>query len=292
MKRSSAKLRLAAILGVLALASSVQAQAPVALTDRIFKGSGSIDLLKDMTGGELSSHLSSNGALLLGINLNEHGQGLESADSIGVAIKSVSLMITTSSGSFSFSDVYTNTTASIKESGSKTADSFHTLFGETGSSRITGSSGNISFDDVLSVNNVSVTGTIQSASLNIDFLTTDGKKGDSNADFFDFSAGFEDFAVVSAGDFDAVDAANIGVSAAPGQISFNQSDSGSPTANLGNANNVARVAEASPDSPPGAPLPPLTLVAAMGALSLLPQFRRRGKGEQTEEEPEGESHEV
>jgi hypothetical protein len=266
MTRLSLKLRLAAALGVLTFASNLQAQAPTVLTDRIFRGSGSINLLKDMTSEELSSHLTTNGQLLLGVDLNEHGQRLENNDSIGVAIKNVSLMITTSAGSFSFSDVYTNTTASIKESGSNTADSYHTLFGETGSSQITGSSGNLSFDDVLSVQNVSVTGTILSAQLNIDFLEMDGKRGGSNEDFFDFSAGFEDFAVVSAADFKAIDAANIGVNAAPGELSFTQS-----------AAVVAQPADAaSPDSPPGDPLPPLTLVAAMGALSLLPHLRGKG----------------
>lgn len=257
MKRfATASRMIATLLGILFSASSLQAEIPTVLTDRIFKGSGTINLLKDMTGGELSSYLSSNGNLSLGIDLNEHSRGTESASSVGVAIQNISLMITTTAGTFSFSDIYTNTTAMIQAEGSNTADSYYTLFGRNGSSQITSSKGRFdvsAFDDLIKVQNVSVTGEILSASVNVTFLDTDTSGGGANEDFFDFSAGFEDFAVFSAADAKILEAANFGVSAAPSSVTYDSS---------------------TPESPPGAPLPPLPLIAALGVLALMCQSRR------------------
>jgi len=217
------------------------------LSDKVFHGSGTINLMRDLSAAQIAQYFGSGGDLNLGVDLNESATGNESRDSVGVAIKSAELTIATSAGTYSFNDFYTSTTALITEAGAGTAEQFHTLFGTIGSSQINGGSGfDVSdLDDVLKIRNVQFAGTVQSASIEINFLETEQSGVEGNETFFDFSNGFEDFSILSSADSTAVTAAAIGQGAAPASISF------------------------SPASPPAAPAPPLLILAGFAAFALV-----------------------
>jgi hypothetical protein len=199
------------------------AEIPTLLTDKVNKGEGTIDLLVDVSSDELSSYLDS-GTLYLGVDLNENAVGNESRDSVGIAIQELELVITTTSGEYTFSEFYTNTTAMIQAEGSTTSSEYYTMFGTLGSSQLTGGTSDFdisAFDDVVQVQNIEVEGEILSAELRVKFLDTNGSG--ANETFFDYSNGFEDFAIFSAEDAAILDGANIGLADAPtGEIQFTQ----------------------------------------------------------------------
>ena len=196
---------------------------PTLLTDKIHKGSGTIDMLVDVSAGDLANYLDS-GTLYLGVDLNEAAVGNENRDSVGIAIQEMELVIQTTNGEITFSEFYTNTTASIQEAGSTTADDYYTMFGTLGSSQLNGGTSGFdisAFDDVVEVRNIDFEGEILSAELRVKFLDT--ADGGANEDFFDFSNGFEDFAIFSAEDAALLDSANVGIADAPtGEIAFTQ----------------------------------------------------------------------
>jgi len=228
-------LRLFVILAIMMTVASAWAEIPTVLTDTISKGDGVIDIFKDATGAELEEYLQS-GTLYLGVDLNEDASGLESSTSAGVAIKQMELIITTTEGDFSFTEFYTNTTAMIQEAGATEAQEYNTLFGGAGGSDITGSTSNFdlsNFDDVIILDNIQFEGEIIGATLSVTFLDTE-KTGGDNESFFDYSAGFEEFAILSSGDAAVLDSANIGLGdAAPTTISYSvDSPSGTPEPSL------------------------------------------------------------
>jgi hypothetical protein len=237
--------------------SGASAEVPTVLTDTIKSGTGDIDLLKDVTTTELNDVLSS-GSLYLGVDLNESSAAPESADAQGVAIKDVELIITTTEGTFSFSSFYTNTTATLLEQGADTADEFYTLFGQTGSNDLTSSTSGFdlsTFDDVLVLEGISFTGEILSAQLNITLLNT-AKNTGVNETFFDYSAGFEDLAILNQTDAQTLESANIGVDAVSDAITFTQT-----------ATDLA--------APSGAPEPHWLLLAAVPGLLMSRMKRKR-----------------
>lgn len=240
------------LIAVLSFSSiEVLAQVPISLTDNIYKGEGTIDLMKDLGSIDLSSYLNANGELKLGIDVNENEAGNESRDSLGIALKEVELIITTDAGQFSFRDFYTNTTAMILEAGSSVAKEYYTAFGKSGSSQLTGGTSNFdlgSLDDVITLANIAYEGTLISAVLNVTFLNTALKSGE-NESFFDFSGGFEDFALLSNQDANILESANFGLESAPSQIVYYQE----PTTPVS----------------PGAPAPPLLFLVALAGLALV-----------------------
>lgn len=230
----------------------VRAQVPVMLTDKIYQGSGVIDVLKDISPGAFQQYVGPNGTLSLGVDLNENASGNETSDSIGVAIKQLELQVTTTAGSYNFRDFFTSTSALIRESGSTEARTFHTLFGKGGSSALTGSTSGFNLgqlDDVIQIRDVAFQGTLLSARVNVQLLETAATRTQGNETFFDFSGGFEDFALLGAGDAAVLEAANFGVAASPEGIAFN-----------------------SADTTPGAPTPPLWLLGVLGVI-----LARRGR---------------
>ena len=242
----SMKGALALIIGLL-IVSNLQAQVPTTLTDKIFKGGGTINLLKDISGADLQQYINANGSLLLGVDLNEDAAGNESRDSVGVAIKQLELVVTTTAGTVSFTDFVTSTTASIKEAGASTPQDYYTLFGRIGSSQITGGSSELNkLDDVVKLQNVSIQGTILSAQLRVKFLDTASTNVQGNETFFDWSDGFEDFALLGSKDAALLEAANYGLASAPSGVTY-----------------TATGSVVTPPTP-GAPVPPLGLLMAMG----------------------------
>jgi hypothetical protein len=242
--------------GVLLCLPRVQAQIPTTLTDKIHGGSGSIDLLRDMSAGAFQQYLQANGGMLLGVDLNENAAGNESGDSVGVAIQQLELVIKTTAGTFSFSDFYTSTTAMIRQAGATAAREYYTMFGHVGSSQLTGGPSGADFarlDDVVRLRNVSFQGTLLSAQLNVKFLDTAKTRGEGNESFFDYSGGFEDFTLLGKQDAALLDAANIGVGTTPTGVMFTP---GGPTVTSAEAAAMT----------PGAPAPPAGLLVLLGAV--------------------------
>ena len=246
----------------------LQAQIPTTLTDKIHSGSGTINLLTDISAANLESFLSDNGGLLLGVDINENASGNESSDSVGIAIKQMELVITTTEGVFSFTDFFTSTTAMIQEAGTSTPQEFYTMFGKGGSSQLTGGTSGFDlgqFDDVVRLQNVAFEGTLLSAELNVTFLQTQKTNVQGNETFFDYSGGFEDFALLGMQDAAILEAANFGVAAAPSNLAYTAE---SPTITLEEAVLAAA---------PGAPAPPLALLVLMAAIVAW-KAKRDGKG--------------
>jgi len=201
-------------------ASAARAEIPTILSDKIHKGSGIIDIMRNATGEELDSYLAS-GDVYLGVDLNEDAGGNESSTSLGVAIDQMELVITTTDGEFTFDEFYTNTTAMIEEAGTMQTQEYYTLFGSTGSNEISGSTTDFDltqFDDVVELRNVEYSGTILSAELRVSFVDTSGS-GETET-FFDYSDGFEEFAILSASDAGLLDDSDIGLSDASSSLSF------------------------------------------------------------------------
>ena len=211
---------------------------PAILTNTISQGSGTLDLLADVTAETLQSYITDSGSIFLGVDLNEAANGLESSTSAGIAIESAVLEIVTSDGSFSFSDLLTNTSADILNSAG--TDAYNTLFGTAGGSEIAGNSTDFSdLDDVLKIQDVSFTGDIISATVRLEFVDPTGSG--ANEDFFDFSGGSEQFALVTEAQATAIDLKSY---TAPEGVSFSAS------------------------SPPGSPEPWWALVLLIPAIQL------------------------
>lgn len=239
------------------------------LSEKIYRGDGVIDLLKDIGGSELTQYFNqSGGLLLLGADINEDNSGNESRSSQGVAIKQVQLSISTNAGDFTFSDFFTNTTAMLREAGGTTSSEYYTMFGQGGSSQLTGAGGFdlTSFDDVLWMEKIILTGTITRAELSITFLETPTSRPTAAESFFDFSGGFEDFALLATADAILLEKAAIGASAAPSGVEFT-------TTATSVADAISAVAPPPDDSPftgpPAAPAPPWVVVAGLAGLLLL-----------------------
>jgi hypothetical protein len=246
------------LLLLLILAINCQGQdIPSVFTDKVFRGSGVIDILKDIAPANLDAYLTTTGRLILGVDVNEANSGLESSSSLGVALKQVELLITSTDGDFSFTDFYTNTTAAIVESGSSEAAQFYTLFGTGGSNTLTGSTQDFSeavMDDVVYLDNIAYTGTILSAKLVIKLLDV-ANTGGANEDFFDFSGGFEQFAILYEDQAASIELVAAGIDAASSDLVYAVQTL--PTA-------------------PGAPLPPAEVFGGLAVILIL-RLVRDGK---------------
>jgi hypothetical protein len=253
---------------------NVHAEIPTALTDKIYKGDGVIDLFIDVTAFELDSYLTgTNGELFLGVDLNEASSGNETSTSIGVAIKSMELSIQTSDGDFSFTEFYTNTTAMIMESGATESQEFYTMFGKNGSSQINGSSAldPAAYDDIVEIKNINYTGEIISATMSVEFLNT-AKNGGESESFFDYSAGYEDFAIFTYAEAYEIETTATGIAEAPSTVEYTVTQS--TTASVSDSS-VTKTEEAAPATPSGAPEPPFfILLLGLGMILMLNKKER------------------
>ncbi len=252
------------------------------LTDAIYRGDGVINLLKDISGSQLTQYFNQTGGLLLlGADVNEDNSGNESSNSLGVAIKQVQLSISTTAGDFTFGDFHTSTTAMLRAAGGTTSAEYYTMFGQGGSSQLTGTTGfNLSsYDDVLWLEKIMLTGTINRAELSITFLETPNSRASSAESFFDFSGGFEDFALLSAADAVLVEEADIGMAAAPSGVTYSTTESATeaivaaaPTSTPTSTSTTTTTTTTTSTpavGPPAAPAPSWILVAGLAGLLLL-----------------------
>jgi hypothetical protein len=218
------------ILSVLLSAIPAWAEIPTVLTDVINRGDGVIDVFKDVSGAELQQYLGGE-SLYLGVDLNEAASGNESSTSVGVAIKEMELVLQTTNGDISYTEFFTNTSAMIQEQGAAQAQEYYTLFGNAGGNTITSSTSGFdisTFDDVIEFRSIQVSGEITGAQLRVTFLDT-AATGGENETYFDYSAGFEQFAILTSTDATALEGANIGLGDAPANISYSvDTPSGTP----------------------------------------------------------------
>jgi len=281
-------------------ALSARAEIPAVLTDQIYQGSGVINLLKDVSAADLGKYLLQNQGMYLAVDVNENASGLETAGSQGVAIKQMSLILSTSSGDFSFSDFVTSSTAMLVESGSKVAQQYYTLFGTSGSNDLTSATTNFSLaklDDVITFKNINFTGEITSARLEVKFVNVaTGAAAGSNENFFDFTGGFEDFAILSPTDAKTLEVAALGQADAPTSVTYAAEETPltqpdpvnttttvtadpAPAATTAPAQ-VTTVVKTDPvSSVPAAPAPPFLLLAFGAGILALQRFRSRRSGD-------------
>ena len=125
-----------------------------------------------------------------------------------------------------------------------------------------------SMDDVVTINNIRFDGEVQSASLAVTLLDTQGKnngnKGTPNESFFDFSGGFESFAILTAADASTLSNANIGLPSSGSGVSFSTTQ------------NPVQAPEEMPNDTPAGPVAPLAITAILGA-ALLARQRRESR---------------
>lgn len=221
--------------GVLALgsASGAAAQVSARLTDTVAKGAGSINLLKDFSAAQLQKQISSSGKLYFAMDVNEDMSGLESAKSAGVALKDMSLNITTTKGSYAFSRFSTNTMAMLTDGGAGDGEdekseggtrfrSYYTVFGDAGSNDLSSNTKGFKlgqYDSVIALSDVKFDGDILKAQLSVRLLDT-GESRDANDNFFDYSGGYEDMALLSPEDAQTLEQAAVGHAAAPAKVTY------------------------------------------------------------------------
>lgn len=240
-------------------------------SDKIRHGNGTINLLSNISGSELTQYFNQTGGLLLlGANLKEANSGYESSRSVGVAIRDVQLSISTASGDFTFGDFFTSTTALLRGSGSADPGEYFTMFGQNGRSDLVGGGGFdlASMNDVLWMENILLSEDITRAEMRVTFVDTPKRNATATESFFDFSGGFEEFALLSVADAVLLEKAAIGEGAAPSAISFSSGRSAV------DAIHSAQSAGNGITNPPAAPAPPWMVVAGLAGLLLLKQNKK------------------
>lgn len=206
----------------------------VALTDVIkSQGTGNIDLFKDVTASALEQfRLDNDGFLVIAVDINEAASGTEKASSQGIAVKLLRLTIGFDDGSELVLDsaasscCFSETQALLAEAPDVSRQLYYTLLGESGSSRIT--SNNTVQDVFDSTLKFEIPETLHSdngplavsAQLQVVLLQTNDALGDPEA-FYDFSAGFEDLALLNAADVEFIDTLAAGREEAPTVILTN-----------------------------------------------------------------------
>lgn len=222
-------------LSCLTLSTSAVALDSVQLTDVIkSQGTGNIDLFKDVSAEQLEQYrLDNGGMLVLAVDINENSSGSETSTSQGVAVKRVVLDIMFDDGSQLLLDsssspdcCFTETQALVAEAPSETRELYYTLLGESGSSRIAATNATQEiFDGALKIE-VSqalfdpTAKSAVSADLQIVLLQTSDQLGDPE-EYYDFSGGFEDLALLNAEDAAFIDDYGAGREEAPAVILTN-----------------------------------------------------------------------
>lgn len=143
----------------------------------------------------------------IGVDVNESANGTEKSESQAVALKSVRLDVTLADGSSQSLMQFSTLTKSLLAEGNNGPASrqpFFTLLGSSGSNEITGSSLNEfqkNFDSTIQIDIPAELNLSQAveATLHIDLVNTNTKLGDPEQ-FYDYSNGFEDLALLDYAD--------------------------------------------------------------------------------------------
>jgi Domain of unknown function (DUF4842) len=175
------------------------------LTDTIDRGIGDINLFKNLDAATLESYRSAHGGkLVFGVDVNEAANGTEKASSQAVTVADAWLEVRMSDGSTRTyghaGQFWTETQALVSAAGQTTRSTYYTLLGESGSSRITaGNAIQSVFDSTLKIAVPDSLAGAVSAVLRVRLLDTNVKRGDPEA-FYDYTAGFEDLAILTPDD--------------------------------------------------------------------------------------------
>ncbi len=233
MKRINCKSVLPVMAILLSQPIAAQELVSVRLSDVIkSQGTGNIDLFKDVSAPVLEQlRLDNEGTLVFAVDINEDASGSEKASSQGVAIKSVRFTVGFDDGSQLILDsaqdcCFSETQALLAEAPATDRSMHYTLLGESGSSRITANNTvQDAYDSTLKI----VVGetlydpagrSATSAQLQVVLLQTNESLGDPEA-YYDFSAGFEDLALLNATDAAFIDDFGAGREEAPTVILTN-----------------------------------------------------------------------
>lgn len=214
MKKNLKSLLPLVILAGLTLAGVVQALTPptsLKLTDTIAKGVGDVNLLKDLTASTLEGYRATYGSktgIAFGVDVNEAASGTEKASSQGVTVADAWLEVVIGGVTKTYGhsgNFYTETQALVAPANTTARSTYYTLLGETGSARITSNSSiQKIFDSTLKIMVPDSLAGATSAVLHVRFLDPNVKLGDPEA-FYDFTAGFEDLAILTAADAKYID---------------------------------------------------------------------------------------
>ncbi|MCV2366696.1 LruC domain-containing protein [Roseateles oligotrophus] len=135
--------------------------------------------------------------LSLGVDINENNKGLENSSAQGVTLAKVSLTVTWPNETRVYTDYRSATQALLAKAGSQQRSQYYTLLGEGGSSRITGSNDvQQHFDSTLDIFVPDSLLGASSAVLSIELLAVN-KALNEPENFYDFSGGFEDLALLN-----------------------------------------------------------------------------------------------
>lgn len=196
----------------------------VKLKDTIKQGYGYIDLFRaqqsknNLTASDLEFlRVSSSENLVFAVDINEAANGTEKASTQGVTVDSVSLIIVRQGIESRYNQFSTPTSSLVARIGETTREFHYTLIGETGSSRITGSGLNditAAFDSLLTVEVPDSIENADEAYLEVRLMQTNTSLGDPEA-FYDYTAGFEDLALVNPSDAQFLADLSPGVDEAP-----------------------------------------------------------------------------
>ena len=191
----------AALAVLLGVNSASQTQlTPLRLSDTIKQGSGVINLLKDIDAATMEAfRLDNAGRLVFAVDVNENNSGLETPRSQGVTVQSVSLDVSFPGGlKKHYTQFSTETQALVAPAGANVRQRYYTLLGDAGSGRITsnGKIGSQYFDSTLKLVVADDLSTATAAVLTVQLLKTASSFGDAE-NFYDYSGGFEDMAIVT-----------------------------------------------------------------------------------------------
>lgn len=173
------------------------------LTDVIkSNGTGQINLLKDLSASQLEQYrMDNNGAIIIGIDINEAANGTEKSTTQAVTIKTLIFNIELDDGSsYTYQVFSTETQVTVAEVNSTERHTYYTALGDAGSNRITSSNSiqNI-FDSTIKIDLPIDLSSAITAEINIILLDTNVSLGDPEA-FYDYSNGFEDLAILNQSD--------------------------------------------------------------------------------------------
>lgn len=208
--------------------SWAQSASSIRLADVVSKGYGEIDLLMGQGNSPINPsvlealRLDNQGDLVLGVDVNEAASGSEKASTQGVAVEYVTLTLQFNDGAQTYSTFTTETQSLLAISGQETRQEYYTLIGHAGSNNITGSTlNNTSFDSTLRIPVDRDISLATAANLVIKFLDTNSSLGDPE-EFYDYSNGFEDLAILNYPDTTFLDEQAAGREEAPLVILTNE----------------------------------------------------------------------
>jgi LruC domain-containing protein len=215
---------------------SVQAEINSTVFSDVIKsnGTGVIDLMNAKTKGVAIDALileefriNNQGKLIFAVDVNEASDGSENADSQGVTVASATLVVTIDSVDYIYDDFSTKTQSILAAKETTDRQFFYTLLGTAGNSLITPSSSSelngSSFDSTLSLALPIDISSATKAVLTVNFLAVNDSLGDPE-NYYDFSNGFEQIAIVTAEDAAYLDQLAPGRDLAPLVISDETED--------------------------------------------------------------------